>query len=152
MLNTVFIALGSNKNHPIYHIRKGMVQINHLNGTRIVKKSSLYITEPLGYRYQPKFINAVIKVLTNKDPEELLNLLQSIELLHHRKRQKKWGPRTLDLDILIFNNITISTPRLIIPHPEMIFRSFVLIPLYEITNYRFNIPKYGRLLKYLKKI
>ena len=129
-----------------------MVQINHLNGTRIVKKSSLYITEPLGYRYQPKFINAVIKVLTNKDPEELLNLLQSIELLHHRKRQKKWGPRTLDLDILIFNNITISTPRLIIPHPEMIFRSFVLIPLYEITNYRFNIPKYGRLLKYLKKI
>tara|TARA_B100000029_G_C17297547_1_gene859392 strand:- start:297 stop:755 length:459 start_codon:yes stop_codon:yes gene_type:complete len=152
VLNTVFIALGSNKNHPIYHIRKGMVQINHLNGTRIVKKSSLYITEPLGYRYQPKFINAVIKVLTNKDPEELLNLLQSIELLHHRKRQKKWGPRTLDLDILIFNNITISTPRLIIPHPEMIFRSFVLIPLYEITNYRFNIPKYGRLLKYLKKI
>ena len=103
MLNTVFIALGSNKNHPIYHIRKGMVQINHLNGTRIVKKSSLYITEPLGYRYQPKFINAVIKVLTNKDPEELLNLLQSIELLHHRKRQKKWGPRTLDLDILLLD-------------------------------------------------
>ncbi len=151
-MNTVFIALGSNKNHPIYHVRKGMIQINHLNGTRVIKKSSLYSTDPLGYSYQPKYINAVIKVQTTKEPEELLDHLQIIESKHHRKRQKKWGPRTLDLDILIFNSRKISTNRLTIPHPEMIFRSFVLIPLYEITNYRFNIPKYGRLLKYLKKI
>ncbi|MEC7832888.1 MAG: 2-amino-4-hydroxy-6-hydroxymethyldihydropteridine diphosphokinase [Pseudomonadota bacterium] len=150
-MNTVYIALGSNQNNPIYHIQKGMKEINHLNNTHIVRRSSLYSSKPLGPKNQPDYINAVIKIETSLKPEELLKSLQSIENLHHRKRIKKWGPRTLDLDILIYDNLEINSDRLTIPHPDMTKREFVLIPLLEITNYRFNIPKYGKLVHYLKK-
>tara|TARA_B100001564_G_scaffold319745_1_gene297230 strand:- start:774 stop:1220 length:447 start_codon:yes stop_codon:yes gene_type:complete len=148
-LNTAFIALGSNLHNPIYHLEKGMRQINHLPKTSIIKRSSLYKTKPLGPKNQPNFINAVIKIKTNYKPIELLNALQNIENKHHRRRIKKWGPRTLDLDILIFNQIEMVDERLIIPHPEMINRDFVLIPLFEVTNYNFNIPKYGKLTRYI---
>ncbi len=150
-MNTVYIALGSNQNNPIYHIQKGMKEINHLNNTHIVRRSSLYSSKPLGPKNQPDYINAVIKIETSLKPEELLKSLQSIENLHHRKRIKKWGPRNLDLDILIYDNLEINSDRLTIPHPDMTKREFVLIPLLEITNYRFNIPKYGKLVHYLKK-
>jgi len=150
-LNIVYIALGSNQNNPVYHILKGMKQINHLNHTHIIKKSSLYSSKPLGPKNQPDYINAVIKIQTALEPEELLNSLQKIEDIHHRQRIKKWGPRTLDLDILLYNNLEINSKRLTIPHPEMTNREFVLIPLFEITNHRFNIPKFGKLVHYLKR-
>ena len=148
-MNTVFIALGSNLHNPIYHLEKGIRQINHLPETNIVKRSSLYKSKPLGPKNQPNFINAVVKIKTNYDPIELLNALQDIENKHHRRRTKKWGPRTLDLDILIFNHIEMNNERLVIPHPEIINRDFVLIPLFEVTNYNFNIPKYGKLNRYI---
>ena len=148
-MNTVFIALGSNLHNPIYHLEKGIRQINHLPETNIVKRSSLYKSKPLGPKNQPNFINAVVKIKTNYDPIELLNALQDIENKHHRRRTKKWGPRTLDLDILTFNHIEMNNERLVIPHPEIINRDFVLIPLFEVTNYNFNIPKYGKLNKYI---
>tara|TARA_Y100000748_G_scaffold234989_1_gene198947 strand:- start:157 stop:486 length:330 start_codon:yes stop_codon:yes gene_type:complete len=109
----------------------------------------LYKSKPLGPKNQPNFINAVVKIKTNYDPIELLDALQDIENKHHRRRTKKWGPRTLDLDILIFNHIEMNNERLVIPHPEIINRDFVLIPLFEVTNYNFNIPKYGKLNKYI---
>ena len=109
----------------------------------------MYKSKPLGPKNQPNFINAVIKIKTDYEPIELLNALQDIENKHHRRRIKKWGPRTLDLDILIFNQIEMVDERLIIPHPEMINRDFVLIPLFEVTNYNFNIPKYGKLTRYI---
>ena len=148
-MNTVFIALGSNLHNPIYHLEKGIRQINHLPETNIVKRSSLYKSKPLGPKNQPNFINAVVKIKTNYNPIELLNALQDIENKHHRRRTKKWGPRTLDLDILIFNHIEMNNERLVIPHPEIINRDFVLIPLFEVTNYNFNIPKYGKLNRYI---
>ena len=148
-MNTAFIALGSNLHNPVYHLEKGMRQINHLPKTNIIKRSSLYKTKPLGPKNQPNFINAVIKIITNYKPIELLNALQDIENKHHRRRIKKWGPRTLDLDILLFNQIEMVDERLIIPHPEMINRDFVLIPLFEVTNYNFTIPKYGKLSRYI---
>ena len=135
-MNTVYIALGSNQNNPIYHVQKGIREINHLMHTKVLKK--------------PDYINAVIKIQTDMDPEGLLDSLQRIENTHHRKRTKKWGPRTLDLDILIYNDLIISNDRLTIPHPEMVTREFVLIPLFEITSYRFSVPKYGKLVHYLK--
>ena len=150
-LNTVYIALGSNQNNPIYHVRKGIKQINHLVRTKIIKKSSLYNSKPLGPKNQPDYINAVIKVQTEMKPEELLDSLQKIEDIHHRKKTKKWGPRTLDLDILLYNDLEIRSKRLTIPHPEITNREFVLIPLFEITSYKFNIPKYGKLVHYLKR-
>ena len=149
-MNTVYIALGSNQNNPIYHVQKGIREINHLMHTKVLKKSSLYISAPIGIKNQPDYINAVIKIQTDMDPEGLLNSLQRIENTHHRKRTKKWGPRTLYLDILIYNDLIISNDRLTIPHPEMITREFVLIPLFEITSYRFSVPKYGKLVHYLK--
>ncbi len=148
-MNIVFIALGSNLHNPIYHLEKGIRQINHLPNTSIIKRSSLYKSEPIGPKNQPNYINSVIKIRTKYEPIELLDLLQDIENKHHRKRIKKWGPRTLDLDILLFNNIEINSDRLVVPHPEMINRDFVLIPLSELTNYNFTIPKYGKLTKYI---
>ena len=148
-MNTVFIALGSNLNSPTYHVEKGIRDINHLPETRVTKRSSLYKSKPVGPQNQSDYINAVIKIITNYEPMELLDILQSIENKHNRKRVKRWGPRTLDLDILIFNNLIINHERLIIPHPEIINRDFVLIPLKEITNYDFIIPKYGKLLQYI---
>jgi len=148
-LNTVFIALGSNLNNPIYHIEKGIRDINHLTNTKILKRSSLYKSKPIGPQNQSDYINAVIKIQTLYEPIELLDILQDIENKHHRKKTKRWGPRTLDLDILIFNKLEFNHKRLTIPHPEMINRDFVLIPLYEVTNYNFMIPKYGKLLQYI---
>ena len=148
-MNTVFIALGSNLHNPIYHLEKGIRQINHLPKTNIIQRSSLYKSKPLGPKNQPNFINAVIKIKTDFEPIELLNALQDIENKHHRRRIKKWGPRTLDLDILLFNQIEMISERLTIPHPEMINRDFVLIPLFELTNYDFTIPKYGKLNRYI---
>jgi|TARA_B100001996_G_scaffold130396_1_gene99107 2-amino-4-hydroxy-6-hydroxymethyldihydropteridine diphosphokinase len=148
-LNTVYIALGSNQNNPVYHVEKGIREINHLTQTKVLKKSSLYTTKPIGPQNQPDFINAVIKISTNNEPIALLDILQEIEQQHNRKRIKRWGPRTLDLDIIIFNELEINEDRLTIPHPEMIKRDFVLIPLLEITNYDFLIPKYGKIKKFI---
>lgn len=148
-MNTVYIALGSNQNNPVYHVEKGIRQINHLSQTKVLKKSSLYTTKPIGPQNQPDFINAVIKVSTNNNPIELLDMLQKIEQQHNRKRAKRWGPRTLDLDILIFNELEINEDRLTIPHPEITKRDFVLIPLLEITHYDFFIPKHGKIKKFL---
>ena len=78
-----------------------------------------------------------------------MDVLQDIENKHHRKRAERWGPRTLDLDILMYNDLIINHERLIVPHPEIVNRDFVLIPLKEITNYDFIIPKYGKLLQYI---
>ena len=148
-MNIVFIALGSNLNNPIYHVEKGIRDINHLLNTKVLKRSSLYKSKPIGPQNQRDYINAVIKIETLQEPIELLDSLQDIEIQHHRRKTKRWGPRTLDLDILIFNKLEFNHKRLTIPHPEMINRDFVLIPLYEVTNYNFTIPKYGKLLQYI---
>ena len=148
-MNTAYIGIGSNQHNPKYHVIKGIREINHLPKIDIQKKSSLYESLPLGPQNQPNFINAVIKITTSYQPIELLAILQSIERKHHRKRVKKWGPRTLDLDILIYDDIVLDSDILKIPHPEIIHRDFVLIPLLEITGYNFRMPKFGKLIQYV---
>ncbi len=148
-MNTAYIGIGSNQHNPKYHVVKGIRDINHLPKIDIQKKSSLYETLPVGPQNQPNFINAVIKIATSYQPRELLTILQSIEKKHHRKRTKKWGPRTLDLDILIYDDIILDSDVLKIPHPEIIHRDFVLIPLLEITGYNFRMPKFGKLIQYV---
>ena len=148
-MNTAYIGIGSNQHNPKYHVIRGIREINHLPKIDIQKKSSLYETPPLGPQNQPNFINAVIKITTSYQPTELLAILQSIERKHHRKRVKKWGPRTLDLDILIYDDIVLDSDILKIPHPEIINRDFVLIPLLEITVYNFRMPKFGKLIQYV---
>ena len=134
-MNQVYLGIGSNKNHPYFRIYTVLKQINRIKSTNIVKKSSLYITKPLGPQAQPNFINSVIEIRTNLKPMELLDQLQNLERLHNRKKTKRWGPRSMDIDILIYNNLIMNTDKLIIPHPGLEYRDFVLIPLYEITTY-----------------
>jgi 2-amino-4-hydroxy-6-hydroxymethyldihydropteridine diphosphokinase len=151
-LNQVYLGIGSNKNHPYFRINTVLRQINRIKSTNIVKKSGLYVTKPLGPQAQPNFINSVIEIKTNLEPLELLYELQNLEKLHNRKKTKRWGPRSMDIDILIYNNLIMNTDKLVIPHPGLEYRDFVLIPLYEITNYGYEIPKYGKIITLIKNL
>ena len=151
-MNQVYLGIGSNKNHPYFRINTVLKQINRIKSTNIVKKSSLYVTKPLGPQAQPNFINSVIEIRTNLKPIELLYELQNLEKLHNRKKTKRWGPRSMDIDILIYNNLIMNTDKLVIPHPGLEYRDFVLIPLYEITSYRYEIPKYGKITTLIKNL
>jgi 2-amino-4-hydroxy-6-hydroxymethyldihydropteridine diphosphokinase len=151
-LNQVYLGIGSNKNHPYFRINTVLKQINRIKSTNIVKKSSLYVTKPLGPQAQPNFINSVIEIRTNLEPIELLDELQNLERLHNRKKTKRWGPRSMDIDILIYNNLIMNTDKLVIPHPGLEYRDFVLIPLHEITSYRYEIPKYGKIITLIKNL
>jgi len=151
-LNQVYLGIGSNKNHPYFRINTVLKQINRIKSTNIVKKSSLYVTKPLGPQAQPNFINCVIEIRTNLEPLALLYELQNLERVHNRKKTKRWGPRSMDIDILIYNNLIMNTDKLIIPHPGLEYRDFVLIPLYEITTYGYKIPKYGKIISLIMNL
>ncbi len=148
-METAFISLGSNLNHPIKQILEAYNQINELDNITVSKLSSLYKTKPVGPQNQNDFINAVATIKTKLTPIDLLYALQRIETKHKRKRSIKWGPRSLDLDILLFGKLTLNTRDLTIPHPELVKREFVLIPLLEVTNQDFTITKYGKISKYI---
>ena len=151
-MNQVYLGIGSNKNHPYFRINTVLKQINRIKSTNIVKKSSLYVTKPLGPQAQPNFINSVIEIRTNLEPLALLYELQNLERVHNRKKTKRWGPRSMDIDILIYNNLIMNTDKLIIPHPGLEYRDFVLIPLYEITTYGYEIPKYGKIISLIRNL
>ena len=151
-MNQVYLGIGSNKNHPYFRINTVLKQINRIKSTNIVKKSSLYVTKPLGPQAQPNFINSVIEIRTNLKPIELLDELQNLEKLHNRKKTKRWGPRSMDIDILIYNKLIMNTDKLVIPHPGLKYRDFVLMPLYEITSYGYEIPKYGKIMNLIKSL
>jgi len=99
----------------------------------LVKASSFYLTPPLGPPDQPCYVNAVIQVRTRLTPEELLRVLHQVEQDLGRFRSERWGPRLIDLDLLLYNGVILSGPDLNLPHPEMHRRSFVLIPLAEVA-------------------
>ena len=136
MKNIAYIGLGSNLDDPF---KKILTAINLLNNydskIRILVRSSFYSSKPLDNIPQEDFINAVLKVETDHSPIELLDLLQSIELNMGRVRNKnmRWGPRVIDLDILLFNCDKINNNRLTIPHYDMKRRDFVIVPLFEIA-------------------
>lgn len=151
-MNQVYIGIGSNQNHPIYRVNKAIKEINHFAQTSVIKKSSLYETSPLGPKLQPNFINAVIEIRTNLKPDQLLFKLQGLEKLHNRKKTKRWGPRSIDLDILIYNKLIMKSKTLTLPHPGVEYREFVLLPLYEITKYGYEVPLYGKVVSLIKNI
>ncbi len=148
-METAFISLGSNLDHPIEHVLEAASQMDNLESTKVCNLSSLYKTIPIGPQNQNDYINAVAIIETNLTPTDLLSTLQGIEKKHRRKRGIKWGPRSLDLDILLFGKLVLRTRDLIIPHRELVKREFVLIPLLEVTNHDFIIPNYGKIKKYL---
>jgi 2-amino-4-hydroxy-6-hydroxymethyldihydropteridine diphosphokinase len=135
--STVFVALGSNLDHPVLHVQRALRDIDELPETALVKISALYETTPVGIKDQPVFVNAVAQIATMLSPHDLLSRLHAIEVLHGRNRnsisEEKNGPRQLDLDILLFNELQIRERGLTIPHPRMHERAFVLVPLVEIA-------------------
>ncbi len=129
----VLISLGSNMGDSLKTVKDALLRLSRINGVTLLKSSSLYRTKPWGYIEQQDFINAACVLETALEPLELLHELQRIEQEFHRERLFKYGPRTLDLDIIAFDAITLDTPELTLPHPHMAERAFVLVPLCEIV-------------------
>ncbi|MBI5782893.1 MAG: 2-amino-4-hydroxy-6-hydroxymethyldihydropteridine diphosphokinase [Gammaproteobacteria bacterium] len=133
--NTVraYIGLGSNLADPIAQVHAGVAALAQLEQTRVEACSSFYRTAPVGLREQPDFINAVCRVRTGQVPATLMRNLLEIERMHGRLRQGgKGGPRTLDLDLLLYGDQAIRMAELTVPHPRLHERAFVLYPLHEI--------------------
>jgi 2-amino-4-hydroxy-6-hydroxymethyldihydropteridine diphosphokinase len=124
------IGLGSNVGDREGHLREGVAQLQSLG--RVIRISSLYETAPVGGPEQGWYLNAVVTLSTELDPRSLLRGLHEIEDLAGRIRKVRWGPRTLDLDLLVYDAITIRTTDLTIPHPRAHERAFVLVPLAEV--------------------
>ena len=135
MENTAFIAIGSNIGDRIEYLGNAVKQVNQHEKIKVVNASSIYETDPVGYTDQDPFLNMVIQVKTDLGPYKLLDELLLIEGKLGRKREIKWGPRTLDLDILLYNQENIKSEKLIVPHPRMQERAFVMVPLLEIDSY-----------------
>jgi len=130
----VYIGLGSNLADPQQQLRGALQALAELPGSRLAAVSSLYASDPLGPADQPRYVNAVAALETDLEPLALLDALQRIELAQGRERKaERWGPRTLDLDILLFGERLIDQPRLQVPHYHMQARAFVLYPLAEIA-------------------
>lgn len=138
-----FIALGANLDQPRRQVLAAFAELASTPGVRLLQCSSLYRTTPVGYLEQPDFINAVCAIETTLKPQELLAALLSIERCHGRVREFPNSPRTLDLDILLYDDISLQQGNLTLPHPRMHQRAFVLEPLREIAP-GLEIPGRGR--------
>ena len=146
-MERVFIGLGSNLAEPVSQLRGALAALDELPLTHLTAVSSLYASDPLGPPDQPRYVNAVAALDTELAPLQLLDALQAIELAQGRVRKdERWGPRTLDLDILLFGDRLIDEPRLKVPHYHMHARAFVLYPLAELAPTDLRLAD-GRLLK-----
>ena len=133
-MTLVYIALGSNLASPLTQVNAAIAALGTLPDGRIVAVSGFYRTPPLGPQDQPDYLNAAVALETSLAPEALLDHTQRIELDQGRVRKaERWGPRTLDLDIMLFGDETLATPRLTVPHYDMKNRGFMLWPLFEIA-------------------
>ncbi|TCT17888.1 2-amino-4-hydroxy-6-hydroxymethyldihydropteridine diphosphokinase [Bibersteinia trehalosi] len=130
-MTTVYVALGSNLENPLAQLKQAVETLQ--KSAKNLQVSSFYGSKPLGPQDQPDYVNAVVKFDTDLAPLELLNWLQSIENEQGRVRLRRWGERTLDLDILLYGNEIIQNERLTVPHYDMQNREFVIVPLYELN-------------------
>lgn len=144
--HTTYIALGSNIGDSETYLNEAVEKIGQIPTCTVEKVSSYLVTEPYGVTDQPEFLNACLKLRTLLYPEELLKELNRIEKEAGRERIIHWGPRTLDLDILLYDDIVLEEDNLCIPHVEMHKRSFVLEPLAEIAPYKRH-PVYGKTVR-----
>ena len=135
MLSDVaYIGLGSNLGVPAKQLEQALAAIDKNSQMAVVTYSHFYSSSPMGPQDQPDYVNAVCKIKTSLQPQDLLSTLQIIENLQGRERLgDRWGPRTLDLDILLYNDISLKTRHLTLPHYGMREREFVLVPLFEIS-------------------
>ncbi len=139
-----YIGLGSNLDDPVLQVREGLRALRRLPQTHVVAESALYRSSPLGPADQPDYVNAVAALDTELGPRVLLRSLQAVEVGHGRVRGAvRWGPRILDLDILLYGDWRLTEPSLTVPHPQMTKRAFVLVPLRQIAP-EIMIPGAGR--------
>jgi 2-amino-4-hydroxy-6-hydroxymethyldihydropteridine diphosphokinase len=131
---SAYVGLGSNVGDSVDLLNRALTAMTALPDTRVVQCSAFYRNPAIGPQ-QPDYVNAVAELITALGPRELLKHLQSIETHHgrDRRREERWGPRTLDLDILLYGDRTMDTEELVLPHPQMTRRAFVLWPLAEIA-------------------
>lgn len=133
-MHTVYIGLGSNLSEPEQQIRQAVVAVGKIDTIMLSAVSALYFSRPMGPQDQPNYMNAVLKIQTSLTPLQLLDALQTIENKSGRiRKDNRWGARILDLDILLFDQLSIDHERLTIPHYGLELREFVLIPLHEIA-------------------
>ena len=131
---TAYIGIGSNLGIPEENCTNAIEKISSTKDIKIISKSSFYQTEPIGGVQQGWFINAAIEIETDLSPVNLLSVLLNLELAMGRIRQEKWGPRLIDLDLLLYSNLVLEKKGLTLPHPEIQNRKFVLIPMSEIAG------------------
>lgn len=130
----VYLGLGANLNNPLTQLQFAIEQLDQHEQISITACSSMYASKPMGPQDQPDYVNAVVALTTSLLPESLLDVAQQIEDASGRVRLRRWGERTLDLDILLYDELVLETPRLSVPHPGIEQREFVIIPLAEIAS------------------
>lgn len=145
-MNSAYLSMGSNIGNRLEHLQLAVRQLNEHPSITVRKISSVYETEPVGLTEQAKFLNIAVELETSLEAIELLHACQSIENKLGRMRKIRWGPRTVDLDILLYNEEQIQLEDLIVPHLRMQERAFVLVPLVEIAKEAKN-PVTGKLYR-----
>lgn len=133
MTTDAFIGLGSNLENPAAQLARAVAELAALPQTTLVAQSPFYASRPVGPQDQPDFVNGAVWLRTDLEPHALLDHLQAIEQAHGRERLRHWGPRTLDLDILLFGQATLNDERLVVPHRELANRDFALQPLLDLN-------------------
>lgn len=149
--NIVYLGLGSNMKQPYQQIKQAIAALNELPETVVLEDSGYYISRPMGPKDQPDYVNAVVQLETTIAAIELLKYCQQIELQQGRKKLRHWGERTIDLDILLYADLKLKTDILTVPHPGILQRDFVYLPLLNI-NPDINIPGIGLLADAVKSI
>jgi 2-amino-4-hydroxy-6-hydroxymethyldihydropteridine diphosphokinase len=146
-----YVAIGSNLNSPRERVLEGLERMNELPSTRLLLRSRLYLSRPMGPQDQPYFVNAAAGLLTQLAPEDLLAELLRLERAMGRERHERWGPRLIDLDLLWMVDSPVATAGLTLPHPGVSTRNFVLYPLADIVP-TLNIPGHGSVLDLLARV
>ena len=150
-MSTAYVALGANLGDPKATVLAAFAALANLPESRVARCSSLYRTAPVGILSQPDFVNAVALLETSLPPDSLLDALLDIEARFGRIRRERNGPRTLDLDLLLYDDIELDLPRLTLPHPRLHLRAFVLLPLAEVAP-DLAIPRRGSLAAWLPAV
>lgn len=146
-----YVGIGSNLQEPRSQVTRAIDQLDGVPRTRRVASSGLYRSTPLGPIAQPEFVNAAAGLLTQLEPEELLEQLRRIEASMGRERRERWGPRIIDLDLLVFAREQRSGESLTLPHPGIVERNFVLYPLAEIAP-DLDVPGLGRVIELKSRV
>ena len=150
-MNLAFVALGANLDDPVAQVRAASAALANVPDSRLLRLSSLYRTAPVGIRGQPDFINAVAALATRLPPPQLLDALFAVERRFGRRREFYQAPRTLDLDLLLYDELVVDSLPLSVPHPRMHLRAFVIAPLLEIAPHC-RIPGRGSAVAWLPAV